>query len=113
MSTEQQSLDQEPDFGFTDADYAAWQAFMDSEPLPMIQKSIDAFRRDLPEMLKKHRGKWVAYHGDERIGFGKTQTGLYQKCFRRALTQDDFIVGFVFEGAFDPDEEFEVTYWDV
>lgn len=49
----------------------------DWEPLPMIQKSIDAFRRDLPELLKTHPGKWVAYHCDERVGFGKTQTELY------------------------------------
>ena len=30
---------------------------MDSEPLPMIQKLTDAFRRDLPQLLQKHRGK--------------------------------------------------------
>ncbi len=42
----------------------------------MIQKSIDAFRRDLPELLRTHPGQWVAYHGDERIGFGRTETEL-------------------------------------
>ena len=89
------------------------QQLMDSEPLPMIHKSIEAFRRDLPELLKTHRGKWVAYHGNKRIGFGKTETSLYQECFRRGLTRDDFIVGFVTPGAFDPDEEIEVPYWDV
>ena len=86
---------------------------LDSEPLPMIQKSIDAFRRDLPELLRTHPGKWVAYHGDERVGFGKTETELYQRCFARGLTRDDFIVGFTEPGAFDPDEEIEVTCWDV
>ncbi len=89
------------------------QELMDSEPLPMIQESIDAFRRDLPQLLKTHRGKWVAYHGDERLGFGKTQTELYQQGFRRGLTRNDFIVGIVEPGAFDLDEEFEVTYWDI
>lgn len=86
---------------------------LESEVLPMIQKSIDAFRHDLPELLKTHPGKWVAYHGDERVGFGKTQTELYQRCFARGLTQDDFIVGFTEHGAFEPDEEIEVTCWDV
>ena len=33
------------------------QELMDSEPLPSIQQSIDAFRRDLPELLQKHHGK--------------------------------------------------------
>ncbi len=86
---------------------------LDSEPLPMIQKSIDAFRRDLPELLKTHPGKWVAYHGDEQVGFGRTQTQLYQRCFARGLTRDDFIVGFTEPGAFDPDEEIEDACRDV
>jgi len=100
----------EPRREFTDEERATKiQELMDSEPLPMIQESIQAFRRDLPEMLKSHRGKWVAYHGDDRIGFGKTQTELYQKCFRRGLTRDDFVVCGVEEGTFDPDEEIEIS----
>ena len=79
----------------------------------MIQNSIDAFRRDLPELLRTHPGKWVAYHGDERIGFGNTETELYRRCFASGLTRDDFVVGFTEPGAFDPDEEIEVTCWDV
>ncbi|MBI3466586.1 MAG: hypothetical protein HY000_26530 [Planctomycetes bacterium] len=61
----------------------------------MIQRSQEAFRRDLPELLKKRRGQWVAYHGDERIGFGRTETLLYQECFRRGLTDDAFVVRMV------------------
>jgi hypothetical protein len=64
-------------------------------------------------LLKSHPGKWVAYHGIERIGFGKSQTELYQRCFSLGLTRDDFIVGFTEPGAFDPDEEIEVGFWDV
>ncbi len=84
-------------------------ALLSSEPLPMIQKSIDAFRRDLPELLKTHYRKWVAYNGDKRIGFGKTETELYEKCFRRGLTRDDFVVCGIEPGAFDPDEEIEIS----
>ena len=84
-------------------------ALLNSEPLPMIQQSIDAFRRDLPELSNTHYGKWVAYHGDERIGFGRTETELYDECFRRGLTRDDFVVGRIEPGAFDPDEEIEVS----
>lgn len=86
---------------------------MHSEPLPMIRKSITAFRRDLPELLETHAGQWVGYHGEECFGVGRTQTELYQKGFRRGLTRDEFIVGFVEPGAFDPIEDVEVTYWDV
>lgn len=106
MATEQSIEERE----LTDGERAAKiRILLESEPLPMIQKSIDAFRRDLPEMLKTHRGKWVAYSGDERIGFGKTQTELYRECFRRGLTRDDFVVCGVAEGTFDPDEEIEVS----
>ena len=90
-------------------DARAWNALLDSQPPPMITKSIEAFRRDLPEMLKKHGGRWVAYHGDERIGFGRRETPLYQECLRRGLSSDEFVVCVVEPGAFDPDEEVEAS----
>lgn len=97
----------------SDAERAAQiSALLDSEPLPMIKKSIEAFRHDLPELLKTHRGQWVAYHGDERIGFGRTETRLYQQCLRRGLTRDDFVVCGIDAAELDPDEEIEAS-WDV
>ncbi|MBI1904023.1 MAG: hypothetical protein HYS13_23225 [Planctomycetia bacterium] len=59
---------------------------------PMIVRSQQAFARDLPELLKTHYFQWVAYHGDERVGFGRTETELYQRCFRRGLKDDEFVV---------------------
>lgn len=110
MATEQQAEPGE----LTDDERATMvEELLKSEPLPMIQKSIDAFRQDLPQLLKTHPGKWVAYHGDERFGFGRTQTELYQEGFRRGFTRYDFIVGFVEPGAFEPDEEIEVVFRDV
>src|SRR5258708_916221 len=40
-----------------------------------IRRSQEAFFRDLPELLKDRRlrGKWIAYHRDERIKIGRTQ----------------------------------------
>ena len=106
MATEQQTAPRE----LTDEERAAQlDALLNSEPLPMIQRSIDTFRCDLPELLKTHYGKWVAYNGDERIGFGRTETDLYEECFRRGLTRDEFIVSAIEPGAFDPDEEIEVS----
>lgn len=43
-------------------------------------------------MLKKHYGQWVAYHGDECAGVGRTQTDVYQECLRRGLKEDEFEV---------------------
>jgi hypothetical protein len=59
---------------------------------PMIAKSQQAFRRDLPQLLDKRHGWWVAYHGDERIGFGRSQLELYDECIRRSLRDDEFVI---------------------
>ena len=66
---------------------------MPEEPIPpMITLARQTYERDLPEMLKTHYMKWVAYHGDKRIGFGRTQTALYVQCLKMGLQEDEFIV---------------------
>ena len=59
---------------------------------PLVARSQAAFRRDLPELLKSHYRKWVAYHGENRIGFGRTQFELYDECYHRGLRDDQFVV---------------------
>ena len=59
---------------------------------PMLARSWEAFRRDLPRLLTTHYGQLVAYHGDEQMGFGKTESELYEKGFARGLKQDEFLV---------------------
>ena len=46
---------------------------------PLIQQSQAAFRRDLPELLKDKKlyRRWVAYHGDERIGISRSESILH------------------------------------
>jgi hypothetical protein len=48
---------------------------------PDIMRAQEAFRRDLPELLRNRRVSqaWVAYYGDRRIGFGKSKTELFQE----------------------------------
>lgn len=62
---------------------------------PLMFRSQQAFWRDLPELLelRSRKRQWVAYHGNERIGFGETGTDLYQECFRRGLERGEFYVG--------------------
>src|SRR5262249_551010 len=62
-----------------------------------IQRSRAAFLRDLPTLLKQknRRGQWVAYHGEQRLGFARTETELYQKCLRRGLKELEFYVGWI------------------
>ena len=64
---------------------------------PMVLRSEQAFWRDLPELLKKrrNRGKWVAYHGEERVAITRSDVEAYQACFRRGLKPEEFYVGTV------------------
>ena len=59
---------------------------------PMIQKSLEAFRRDLPELMKTHYRQWVVYHGDKRLGFGKSQTKLIKEYLAKGIPRDQFVV---------------------
>jgi hypothetical protein len=60
----------------------------------LLARSIEAFYRDLAELLTTHYGKWIAYHGDERVGTGRSETELYEQCLRRGFKEDEFIVLF-------------------
>ena len=62
------------------------------EIAPMTARSQAAFRRDLPELLKTHYRQWVAYHGEDRVRFGRTQFELYEECYRRGWHDDEFVV---------------------
>jgi hypothetical protein len=78
---------------------------------PLFAQSKEAFYQNLPEMLKKHCGQWVAFHGDECMGFGRTQTELYHKCLRRGLKQDEFVVLFADKMALHDHDEVDIA-WD-
>src|SRR5947209_1834498 len=58
----------------------------------MIRLANEAFLRDFPELLKTHRGQWVAYHGDKCYGFAKDDRDLYRRCRRDGITLDEFNV---------------------
>ncbi len=59
-----------------------------------ILRSQQAFWRDLPHLLsqRKLRGRWVCYHGDERIGIG-TYEELIRQCLGRGIPDDAFYLG--------------------
>ena len=76
--------------------------------LPLIAQTEAAFYRDLPEILKERCGVWVAYHGDERIGFAQTAQELYDRCEQRGLKSGQFIVFFADEAALYDQMEIEI-----
>ncbi|HKI32189.1 MAG TPA: hypothetical protein VKA46_10000 [Gemmataceae bacterium] len=59
---------------------------------PLIAGGRKAFLRDLPQLLKTHRGWCVAYSGDRRLGISRSALKLYDECFRQGLARTEFIV---------------------
>jgi hypothetical protein len=75
-----------------------------------IRRSQDAFFRELPELLgdKSLLGKWIGYHGSERIGIASAMKPLIQECLRRGLADDQFDL-FVIEPQSREIEEAEIV----
>lgn len=78
-----------------------------------ILRSQDAFFRDLPELLKDEslRGKWVIYHGDERIGIDPDMVPLIKECNRLGLKRDQYDVFVIRPQSREPEEMEIVTPW--
>ncbi len=57
-----------------------------------IRKSQEAFFRDLPELLKDRRlrGRYIVYHGNERIGIDEDDEPLIRECLRRGLRREEY-----------------------
>jgi hypothetical protein len=66
---------------------------------PLRAQGEAAYYRDLQGILQERSRVWVAYSGDERIGFGRTKSELYDICLRRGLQPHEFIVLFADEAA--------------
>lgn len=75
-----------------------------------IRRSQEAFRRDLPQLLAKHKyyHQWVAYHGDDRIGLAPSETSLIRECSRRGLRDDEYYVGWIDPCELIEEEEIEL-----
>ena len=79
-----------------------------STPSSVYAQSQEAFYRNLPKLLTTHCRQWVAYHGDELIGFARTQTELYERCVRGGLKEDEFVVLFADHAALADHEEIDL-----
>jgi hypothetical protein len=69
-------------------------------PLPPgIRAALRVFVARLPELLKKHEGKWVACDGEGVRAVGDSWDVVYDRCLKD-LSPDEFVVDFVTPGAF-------------
>lgn len=75
---------------------------------PLGVQAENAFYRNLPELLKKHCRQWVAYRGNECVGFARTETELYQRCLQRGFKPEDFVVLYVHHRALYDHEEIDL-----
>jgi hypothetical protein len=58
-----------------------------------------AFARDLVSLLPTHSGQWVAYRGNERLGFDKDPDVLLRRCLDQGMPEEEIVVRCVEEGA--------------
>jgi hypothetical protein len=76
---------------------ADWRGFANLKISPAIQRSLEAFRAALPELLKAktERQVWVAFCGDQLVGFGRTKAHLFQVCRERGIARGTFVIRMV------------------
>jgi hypothetical protein len=56
------------------------------------QQALHAFKRDLPRLWAERPGQWVAYRGDQLLGYAAHKHELYHQCFARGLSRDEFVI---------------------
>jgi hypothetical protein len=65
---------------------------MEQELIEMNQQALEAFQRDLLQLVHVRPGQWVAYQGDRQLGFAAHKHQLYHDCFQRGLQRDEFVI---------------------
>jgi hypothetical protein len=95
----------ENDAGRPDGPPPSW--WPDPRVPPLLRISEWAFQRDLPELLKKHKGKYVAYNGLRRIAIERSIRKLMDLCTRQGLFWYEHIVRLI-----DPAKECHEPIWE-
>jgi len=55
-------------------------------------RALRTFWRDLPKLLETRSRQWVAYHGEQCLGFANSRTELWQECLERGLHPGEFLI---------------------
>jgi hypothetical protein len=59
---------------------------------PGIREAQIAFQKALPDLLASRFRQWVAYQGNQQIGFADSKANLNAACIRRGIARGEFIV---------------------
>ena len=65
---------------------------MEQELIDLNQRALEAFQRDLLQLVCVRPGQWVAYQGDRQLSFAAHKHQLYHDCFQRGLQRDEFVI---------------------
>jgi hypothetical protein len=71
-----------------------------------IRESQEAFFRDLPQLLNDRSlwGRYVAYHGNERIGIAGDDAPLIRECLHRGLKREQYDILIIEPQSPEPEE---------
>jgi len=56
------------------------------------QQALEAFDRDLPHLWTERPGQWVAYRGQQCLGFAAEKHQMYQDCLNSGWPLEEFVV---------------------
>jgi len=70
------------------AEYQQWLSQKETPPTPEVkdtefEHNRAAFQRLLPELLKEHRGEWVAIAGEKAVAFGESSNAVLNDVYDR------------------------------
>lgn len=80
-----------------------------------IRRSQEGFFRDLPRLLqdRKLHGRFVAYHGDERVKIARSEPAVIRECLRRGLRPDQYDIFVIRPQSSEPEEvDFPSAWYD-
>jgi hypothetical protein len=67
----------------------------DSPVLPRLdahgESTLRAYWREQEELIE-HEGRWVAYHGERRVGIADSKSALLDACADEALAMDEVLI---------------------
>lgn len=70
---------------------APLEAVLHPATLTRLRLADATFRRDLPALLRSDHGRWVAYHGDVRLGVFDSKPAAFRGCVATAPSEECLI----------------------
>lgn len=58
----------------------------------LLQIASRAFERELPQLLRDHFEKWVAFRGDEQVGISNDKFELYKELSRKNIGREEVLI---------------------